>query len=241
MTMDLRPSLLTRRQCLPMLLGACTALAFSSLSAQSRTPFPEWVRRFRAKAQARGISDATYDRVMAHLKPDTRVYAFDRQQPEFTEDLWQYLNRRVSEWRIDIGRQRAQEHGGLLARIERDTGVNRYLLLGLWGMESAYGNLIDDKKYMRPVFPALAALAWGEPRRRRYWERELLNALVIVERGWAKPVRESGRRARRHGEVSGQARTLSRGRNVGVRGSPSAQVQRAFGGPPHLAQLSPLA
>jgi lytic murein transglycosylase len=37
------------------------------------------------------------------------------------------------------------------------------------------------------VFPSLAALAWGEPRRRRYWEQELLNALVIVQRGWAKP------------------------------------------------------
>ena len=40
---------------------------------------------------------------------------------------------------------------------------------------------------MRPVIPALAALAWGEPRRRTYWEQELLNALTIVEQGWAKP------------------------------------------------------
>ena len=39
---------------------------------------------------------------------------------------------------------------------------------------------------MRPVIPALAALAYGEPRRRRYWESELLNALVIVDRGWAQ-------------------------------------------------------
>ena len=40
---------------------------------------------------------------------------------------------------------------------------------------------------MRPIIPALAALAWGEPRRRNYWEAELLNALTIVDRGWAKP------------------------------------------------------
>jgi lytic murein transglycosylase len=44
-----------------------------------------------------------------------------------------------------------------------------------------------QKKHMRPVIPALAALAWGEPRRRRYWEQELLNALVIIERGWSTP------------------------------------------------------
>jgi lytic murein transglycosylase len=33
----------------------------------------------------------------------------------------------------------------------------------------------------------LAALAWGEPRRRSYWEQELLNALIIIERGWSTP------------------------------------------------------
>ena len=45
---------------------------------------------------------------------------------------------------------------------------------------------------MRPVIPALAALAWGEPRRRDYWEKELLNALVIVERGWGTPAEMNG-------------------------------------------------
>ena len=60
-------------------------------------------------------------------------------------------------------------------------------MLGLWGMESSFGDVITNRKYMRPVIPALAALAYGEPRRRRYWEAELLNALTIVERGWAKP------------------------------------------------------
>ena len=40
---------------------------------------------------------------------------------------------------------------------------------------------------MRPIIPALAALAYGEPRRRRYWEAELINALIIIDKGWAKP------------------------------------------------------
>ena len=40
---------------------------------------------------------------------------------------------------------------------------------------------------MRPIFPALAALAWNEPRRRAYWETELINALKIVDRGWGTP------------------------------------------------------
>jgi membrane-bound lytic murein transglycosylase B len=37
------------------------------------------------------------------------------------------------------------------------------------------------------VFPSLAALAWNAPRRRAYWESELINALRIVQKGWSTP------------------------------------------------------
>ena len=153
----------------------------------SAVPFPRWVEGFRARARARGVSDATYTRVMGAVTPDTSVYALDRAQPEFRERAWQYLNRRVSDWRIRVGRERAREHAALLARIEKTYGVDRHVMLGLWGMESAFGDVVENPKHMRPVFAALAALAWGEPRRRSYWEQELVNALVLVERGWGRP------------------------------------------------------
>ncbi len=103
---------------------------------------------------------------MGGLKPDTSVYALDRSQPEFSEKLWQYLNRRVSDWRITEGKEKAKEHAALLARIEKDYGVAPAVMVGLWGIESAYGDPLVQKNHMRPVIPALAALAWGEPRRR---------------------------------------------------------------------------
>src|SRR6185436_7122767 len=71
--------------------------------------------------------------------------------------------------------------------IEKDYGVERSVMLGLWGIESAFGDADVQKNHMRPVIPALAALAWGEPRRRAYWEQELLNALMIIDRGWSTP------------------------------------------------------
>ena len=162
------------------------ALGRPSLAAQPPA-FAHWVAGFRARAIRRGISAATYDRVMDALTPDTSVLAQYRAQPEFTEQVWQYINRRCSDWRVITGKERAKEYAGLLARIEKDYGVDRYIMLGLWGMESSFGDVIVNPKYMRPVIPALAALAWGEPRRRRYWEAELLNALTIVDRGWGKP------------------------------------------------------
>ena len=181
---------LSRRAFLPLLTSAL-ACPFEAL-AQGARPFPQWVEGFRPRALARGVSDATYSRVMGNLKPDTSVFEAVSNQPEFKEELWQYLNRRVSDWRIGIGKEKLKEHGALLARIEKDTGVSRAILLALWGIESAYGDPDVNKSLMRPVFPSLAALAWGEARRRKYWEQELINALRIVERGWSTPAEMRG-------------------------------------------------
>jgi lytic murein transglycosylase len=173
------------------------ALQALVLQAHAQAPSPQgtfeqWVAAFRARAQARGISDATYTRVMRGLKPDTTVFHELRNQPEFNEQIWQYLNRRVSEWRIVTGKEKAKEYAPLFARIEKDFGVERSVMLGIWGIESAYGDPLVQQNHMRPVIPALAALAWGEPRRRAYWEQELLNALVIIERGWSTPEEMNG-------------------------------------------------
>jgi len=175
-------------------LSGAAALAFggSAFAQVAKEPFPQWVEAFRARARAKGISDATYTRVMGGIKPDTSVYAQDRNQPEFKEQLWQYLNRRVSDWRIITGKDRAKEYAGLLGRIEKDFGVERGVILGLWGIESTFGDPVVQQNHMRPVIPALAALAWGEPRRRAYWEAELLNALLIIEKGWSTPTEMVG-------------------------------------------------
>ena len=156
--------------------------------AQTPRRSTAWVDKFRTRALARGMSDATYTRVMTGLKPDTSVYALLNNQDEFSEQLWQYLNRRASDWRITAGKERAKQYAAA-------AGTPR---AGLWrrslssccrcgASSSSYGDVIDNPKYMRPVIPALAALAYGEPRRRNYWEAELLNALVIVDRGWSEP------------------------------------------------------
>ena len=180
---------LTRRSWLAGALGALvSATALGQAQAQrAATSFERWVAGFRPRALARGVSGETYDRVMNGVTPDTSVYAQDRAQPEFTEKLWQYVNRRCSDHRVITGKTRAKEHEALLAKIEQDYGVDRYLMLGLWGMKSSFGDVVANPRYMRPIIPALAALAWGEPRRRKYWEAELLNALVIIQRGWAQP------------------------------------------------------
>jgi membrane-bound lytic murein transglycosylase B len=180
---------ISRRTLMSTAVGAIASvvLGTNTFAQPSNEAFAHWVAALRARAIKRGISPATYAQVMNSVTPDMSVLAQVRAQPEFMEKLWQYINRRCSEWRVITGRERAKQYASLLARIEKDYGVDRTIMLALWGMESSFGDVVTNLKYMRPVIPALAALAWREPRRHRYWEAELLNALIIVDRGWAKP------------------------------------------------------
>jgi membrane-bound lytic murein transglycosylase B len=124
---------------------------------------------------------------MRGVRPDTTGLEAIHNQAEFNEELWQYINRRVSDWRIIAGRDKAKDYASLFSRIERDFGVERSMMLGVWGVESTFGDPVVQRNHMRPVIPSLAALAWGEPRRRKYWEGELINALTIIQRGWSTP------------------------------------------------------
>src|SRR5215213_8582048 len=107
--------ILHRRVFLQGALASASLLTFgaTAFAQSSSRPFPQWVAAFRSRALARGVSEKTYDSVMGGLKPDTSVYAMQRSQPEFQEQTWQYLNRRVSDWRITTGKQVAKEHAAM--------------------------------------------------------------------------------------------------------------------------------
>ena len=182
----------SRREALGLALAAAAAFAAGSSRARAAGDFSQWVAAFRAKALGRGISGDTYDRVMGGLRPDTTGLEAIRNQPEFNEQLWQYLNRRVSDWRIIAGKEKAKGYAPLFSRIEKDFGVERSVMLGVWGVESAFGDPVVQQHHMRPVIPSLATLAWAEPRRRDYWAMELINALTIIQRGWSTPAEMVG-------------------------------------------------
>src|ERR1051326_5872062 len=101
---DSRKSL-TRRALLQSGLGAGALLVHPTLALAAPPGFEQWRDNFRARALAKGISDATYSRVMGRIEPDMSVFKQMQRQPEFYEQIWQYINRRVSDWRIINGKE----------------------------------------------------------------------------------------------------------------------------------------
>src|SRR3979490_2929477 len=96
----------TRRTLLRSSL-AVGALLTHPLAAFATTPpgFDQWRDSFRARALAKGVSEATWTRVMGRIEPDMSVFRQMEKQPEFSEEIWQYINRRVSDWRITAGKE----------------------------------------------------------------------------------------------------------------------------------------
>src|SRR6201991_1355921 len=228
----------SRRALLQAGLGAGALLAHPLEAFAAAPPgFDQWRDSFRARALAKGISDATYTRVMGRIEPDMSVFRQMAKQPEFNEQIWQYVNRRASDWRIIAGKEALRKNEALFTRIEKDFGVERGTLLALWGVESAYGDPLVQQNHMRPVFPSLAALAWNEPRRRAYWETELINALRVVDRGWSTPEEMRGSWAGAMGHTQWMPEVWL---NVGIdydhdgRASPFGKPDDALAGTAHF-------
>jgi membrane-bound lytic murein transglycosylase B len=137
-----------------------------------------WIAAFRPRALAAGISEATLDAALTGvaLRPD--VVVKDRNQTEFTRTIWDYLDKAVSQDRIAAGQKALKMYGPVLRRIEAKYGVDRQVLLAIWGLESSYGVQRGDV----PTVAALVTLA-SSTRRSAYFERELLAALRILQEG----------------------------------------------------------
>ena len=77
-----------------------------------------WIEAFRPRAQAAGISPATYDAAFRDVVYNPVVIQRSQNQAEFTKSLWEYLETAVSEKRVANGRAMLSRYAGVLAQIE---------------------------------------------------------------------------------------------------------------------------
>lgn len=149
--------------------------------------FAAWRTTFRTRALAQGVSSATFDEVMAQAEFLPKVVERDRRQDEFSKTIWDYLDKAVSDDRIASGKKALQKNAALFDKIEARYGVDKYAVLAIWGLESAYGAVRGDIS----TVSALATLSY-EGRRAEFFEGELMTLLKIVQRGAATPAQLQG-------------------------------------------------
>jgi membrane-bound lytic murein transglycosylase B len=169
-------------------LGLTVAFAQKSPPAEAgaseaHSSFMRCVQELAAQARAKGISSEVIQLHLDGLPPDLDILAGASSQPEFIKPIWEYLDATVSETRIDTGRSKLAEWSQVLEAVERTYGVDRHIVLAIWGIESSYGAVLDDPGIVKPVLRSLATLACGDPNRAVFWREQLVAALQILERG----------------------------------------------------------
>jgi membrane-bound lytic murein transglycosylase B len=140
--------------------------------------FPACLEGLWPLAAKRNVSRATYDKYVTGLTPDLRIMDLLDAQPEFTKAFWDYLDILVSDARIQTGRALLAQHKAILDRVEQEYGVDRHIIVAIWGVESNYGTLGGE----RPVIRSTATLACVG-RRQAYFRDEFLSTLEILHRG----------------------------------------------------------
>lgn len=150
----------------------------SPVNYASQNNFQNCLANLRSQAIAQGVSGSTYDRYTQNLTPDYSVIEKLNYQPEFSTPIWDYLSGLVDEERVQLGRQKLQQHREVLNRISAAYGVPAETIVAVWGVESNFGDI--SGKY--PLLQSLGTLSC-EGRRQSYFRGEFFTTMKLLQRG----------------------------------------------------------
>jgi lytic murein transglycosylase len=167
-------------------IAALFAIAVAALPASAET-FQEFVQGLWPEAEAQGVSRATFDAAFKGVKPDYSlpdlIVAGKKRddsagQAEFTKSAFEYLNPKYLAPLSVQGRRFLKDHEKDILNIEKKTGVDRYIMVAIWGRETAYGTHKDS----RDAIQVLATQAFTG-RRKDEFRLEILAALKMLQAG----------------------------------------------------------
>lgn len=167
------------------LLSAAIGLSLASTAQAARPDAPnlsnaelqQCLSSLKNSSTFRGVSGSTFEQYRPSA-PDPSVIQSLNYQPEFQKDVWDYLSVLVDKERVEDGVRAKRQWADTLRSIESRYGVKAEHVLGVWGVESNFGQTLGKK----PLFESLATLSCFD-RRQSYFRGEYANALKIVQNG----------------------------------------------------------
>jgi membrane-bound lytic murein transglycosylase B len=162
-----------------MLWAGSAALALFALPAQSFADRDQaCVQALWPSAKAAGIKQETFDRAFKGFTSDPEVVEQANYQPEYVKPIGEYMDRLVSDNRIETGKQKLAENQALLGSLETRYGVDRHVIVAIWGVESNYGTQPGNKNVIRSL--ATLICTGTKP---SFGKVQLIAALKILQHG----------------------------------------------------------
>lgn len=157
---------------------AVTTQAQNSASVIDQAQYQNCLSELRGNGLFTGISAATWAQAAPQLQADASVLPLLDKQPEFTMPVWDYMAVLVDEERVRDGKAAYKAWRDVLQNMGQRYGVSPYLVAGVWGVESNFGQNLGG----RPLITSLSTLScFG--RRQAYFRGEFANTLRIVQSG----------------------------------------------------------
>ena len=171
------------------LLSLAVGLSFASTAQAARPEAPnlsnaelqQCLDGLKNSSKFSGVDGYTFNNYRPS-QPDPSVIQSLNYQPEFQKDVWDYLSSLVDSERVEDGIRAKRQWADTLRKIESRYGVKAEHVLGVWGVESNFGQTLGKK----PLFESLATLSCFD-RRQSYFQGEYANALKIVQNGDIAP------------------------------------------------------
>lgn len=165
-------------------LSAVALAAALSLSAvaPSHANSADFVRGLWPLAEARGVSLSAFEAAFAGYNYMPKIMELTRRQPEFSQTVQQYVDRRVTNAQAAKGQAMRGEWAQTLGGAQQRWGVQPEIVLAIWGMETNFGGFMGGENTIH----ALATLTEGGYRA-DFFRSELLTALRIVSDGHVSP------------------------------------------------------
>ena len=154
----------------------CLVFLTTSVFANSQS-FEDFLNQVRKTATEQGVSKATIDKAFFGLTPNLDILKSDSAQAEFNQNFWHYVNKRVSQVRLNNGNDTLKQNASLLNKTSQKYGVPAYVLVAFIGLESNYGNYMGNENLVR----SLATLAY-DPRRSGFFTKEFIALLKLIDK-----------------------------------------------------------
>ena len=143
------------------LLTATIGLSLASTAQAARPPAPDLSNSefqqcldgLKNSSKFRSVDSFTFNNYRPS-QPDPSVIQSLNYQPEFQKDVWDYLSALVDKERVEDGIRAKHQWRDTLRQIESRYGVKAEHVLGVWGVESNFGQTLGKK----PLFESLATL-----------------------------------------------------------------------------------
>jgi membrane-bound lytic murein transglycosylase B len=162
-------------------LALAAALSVAAV-APSLANSADFVRGLWPQAEARGVSRAAFESAFSGYNYIPKVMELTKKQPEFSQTVQQYIDKRVTAGQAQKGQAMRVEWNQTLTGSEQRWGVQPEIVLAIWGMETNFGGFMGGENTIH----ALATLTEGGYRT-DFFRDELLTALRIVSDGHVSP------------------------------------------------------